>query len=118
MNQLLGERVIDFPPKAANRHIHDIGMLALCWRQLGLFASSWQEIDFCKTISEKFSIDPLTCTEDEAIQAVNDAQIAVGEKLNKARAIDHLWKSLRKGISGPAFLINVPVYLEAEGKPL
>jgi len=80
------------------------------------FAANWEEIDFCRTISDKFGIDPLTCSEDEAIKAVNDAHIAVGEKLNKARAIDHLWKSIRKGISGPAFLINVPVYLEPLAK--
>jgi lysyl-tRNA synthetase class 2 len=80
------------------------------------FAEDWEEIDFCRKIHERFGVDPLTCTEDEAIQAVRDAKIEVGEALNKARAIDHLWKSIRKGISGPAFLINVPVYLEPLAK--
>lgn len=79
-------------------------------------AQEWQEVDFCAAIKERYGIDPLTCSEEEAIQAVRDAQIPVGEELNKVRAVDHLWKSIRKGISGPAFLINVPVYLEPLAK--
>jgi lysyl-tRNA synthetase class 2 len=80
------------------------------------FAGTWEEIDFCKIIENTYGIDPLTCTEAEAVTAVQKANIEVGESLNKARAIDHLWKSLRKGISGPAFLVNVPVYLEPLAK--
>ena len=79
-------------------------------------AEEWKEIDFCAAIRERFNIDPITCTEEEAIQAVRDAQIQVGEALNKARAVDHLWKSIRKTISGPAFLVGIPVYLEPLAK--
>lgn len=80
------------------------------------FADEWKVISFCDIIKDKFGIDPLSCSEDEAIQAVRDAKIEVGEKLNKARAVDHLWKSIRKTISGPAFLVGVPVFLEPLAK--
>ena len=80
------------------------------------FADEWKELNFCDLIREKFGIDPLNCTEAEAIQAVRDAQIQVGEALNLPRAIDHLWKSIRKGIAGPAFLVGIPVYLEPLAK--
>jgi lysyl-tRNA synthetase class 2 len=80
------------------------------------FADEWNVIDFCTIIREKFGIDPLACTEDDAIQALRDARIQVGEELNKSRAMDHLWKSIRKTISGPAFLVGVPVYLEPLAK--
>lgn len=80
------------------------------------FAEEWGVIDFCAVIKEKFGIDPLTCSEEEAIQAVRDGKIEVGETLNKPRAIDHLWKSIRKTISGPAFLVGVPVFLEPLAK--
>ena len=76
----------------------------------------WPLVDFCEQIRTKYGVDPLTCTEEEAITAVEHASIKVGETLNKARAIDHLWKSIRKTISGPAFLIGVPVYLEPLAK--
>ncbi len=80
------------------------------------FADEWPLIDFCSVIQEKFGIHPLMCSEEEAIQAVRDAKIQVGEALNKPRAIDHLWKSIRKSIAGPAFLVGVPVYLEPLAK--
>ena len=80
------------------------------------FAEDWKSIDFCERIEKEFGIDPLSCSEKEAIQAVRDAKIEYGEALNKARAVDHLWKSLRKKISGPAFLTGVPVYLEPLAK--
>jgi len=80
------------------------------------FAAQWPEVDFCTVIRERFGVDPLNCNEEEAIQAVRDGDIQVGEELNLARAVDHLWKVIRKGISGPAFLVNVPVYLEPLAK--
>lgn len=76
----------------------------------------WQQLDFCAVIQEKFGIDPLTCDEAEAIAAVEKAHIKVGETLNKSRAVDHLWKSIRKGIAGPAFLTGIPDYLEPLAK--
>ncbi|MBM3271727.1 lysine--tRNA ligase [Candidatus Kaiserbacteria bacterium] len=79
-------------------------------------ADEWREIDFNAVIRERFGVDPLNCTEAEAIQAVRDAKIEVGEALNLARAVDHLWKSIRKTISGPAFLTGIPVYLEPLAK--
>lgn len=79
-------------------------------------ADEWKVIVFSDIIKEKFGIDPLSCTEEEAIQAVRDNKIEVGEALNKARAVDHLWKSIRKTVSGPAFLVGVPVYLEPLAK--
>ncbi len=79
-------------------------------------ADEWGTIDYCGEIQKRFGVDPISCSEDEAIQAVRDAQINVGEELNKARAIDHLWKSVRKSIQGPAFLVNQPAYLEPLAK--
>jgi lysyl-tRNA synthetase class 2 len=52
------------------------------------FAEEWPELDYCTLIKDKFGIDPLTCTEDEAIQAVRDAQIPVGEADTKAHGDD------------------------------
>ena len=79
-------------------------------------ADEWKEINFCEIINEKFGIDPLTVSKDDAIAAVHAHKIQVGETLNKARAVDHLWKSIRKTISGPAFLVGIPVYLEPLAK--
>lgn len=79
-------------------------------------AEEWPVIDFCDAIQKEFGINPLSCTEDEAIQTAKEAGVTFGESPNKARAIDHLWKKIRKTISGPAFLRGVPIFLSPLAK--
>jgi len=80
------------------------------------FANEWPEIDFCALIQNEFGVDPLTCTDAEAIQKARDEKVLTESDTNRARAIDSLWKKLRKGIAGPAFLTGIPVYLEPLAK--
>lgn len=80
------------------------------------FAEEWPLVDFVEAIEKEYGVNAVTCTEEEAVQAVRDANIETHEELNKARAVDHLWKKLRKSIAGPAFLVGVPVYLEPLAK--
>jgi lysyl-tRNA synthetase class 2 len=80
-------------------------------------ADEWTVIDYSTVIKEKFGIDPLVCSESEAINvAIASKVLPKGEDANKARAIDLLWKQVRKTITGPAFLIGVPIFLEPLAK--
>ena len=79
-------------------------------------ANDWPEIDFCKVLNEKFGLDVIGSTEEEAIRAAQAAGVQFGDAPNKARAVDHLWKQVRKTIAGPAFLTGVPVFLEPLAK--
>ncbi|OGG52732.1 lysine--tRNA ligase [Candidatus Kaiserbacteria bacterium RIFCSPLOWO2_12_FULL_53_8] len=79
-------------------------------------ADDWPTIDFSTVIKKEFGIDPISCSEKEAIQTAKDAGVTFGDSPNKARAVDHLWKQLRKSIAGPAFLVGVPVFLEPLAK--
>ncbi len=80
------------------------------------FAEEWPVVDFSEAIRERFGLDPHASTEEEAIQAARDAGVVFGDTPNKARAVDHLWKQIRKSIAGPAFLTGVPVFLEPLAK--
>ena len=82
----------------------------------GDFAAEWPSIDFCETIQKEYGIDPVTVSEDDAIAAAKSAGVQFGEAPNKLRALDGLWKLIRKKISGPAFLTGVPVFLEPLAK--
>ena len=82
----------------------------------GDFAAEWPSIDFCETIQKECGIDPVTVSEDDAIAAAKSAGVQFGEAPNKLRALDGLWKLIRKKISGPAFLTGVPVFLEPLAK--
>ena len=79
-------------------------------------AEEWKEIDFCNALKERFGIDPVSSSEEEVIAAAKEAGIQFGEAPNKVRAVDHLWKQMRKSIAGPAFLTGVPVFLEPLAK--
>lgn len=80
------------------------------------FAEEWPVIDFCEEINKRFGISPLKVSEKDAIKTAKDAGVTFGDSPNKVRAIDHLWKLIRKGIGGPAFLVGVPAYLEPLAK--
>lgn len=75
----------------------------------------WEVLDFCDTLQKEYGLDPLSCTEKEAFAAAQDAGVAPEER-NLSRAVDNLWKKKRKSVSGPAFLVGVPVYLEPLAK--
>ncbi len=80
------------------------------------FSRAWETIDYSTVIKDRFGIDPLTVTEEEAIATAQNAGISFTETPNKARAIDLLWKQIRKTISGPVFLTGIPVFLEPLAK--
>ncbi len=80
------------------------------------FADEWKVIDFSERIQKEFGLHPLTCSEEEAIAVAKDARIVFTETPNKSRAVDHLWKKIRKRISGPVFLTGIPVFLEPLAK--
>ncbi|MGH7174826.1 MAG: lysine--tRNA ligase [Minisyncoccia bacterium] len=77
----------------------------------------WETIDYCTSLKKEFGIDPLTVSAEEVRNVLDTRSIAYEkEGFNLERGIDLLWKQMRKSISGPAFLIGVPAYLEPLAK--
>ncbi len=79
-------------------------------------ADNWTIIDFVEVIQKEYGINAISCGEDEAVQKAKDSGVVFGDAPNKARAVDGLWKLIRKSMAGPAFLVGVPVYLEPLAK--
>lgn len=78
--------------------------------------AEWQIYDFCDVIRQRYHVDPLTATLPEVEGALDEAGVQYDDTINIERGIDLLWKRIRKEISGPGFLVNVPVYLEPLAK--
>lgn len=79
--------------------------------------AEWVTYDFCDVLKKEYGIDPLTATLEEVKAALKNAGIEKEmETMSIERGVDLLWKRVRKGISGPGFLIGVPVYLEPLAK--
>jgi len=81
------------------------------------FDSEWEKISFVKIIQDKFNIDPLNTTKEEVHAALERERINFDSaNTGIGRGVDLLWKKIRKDIAGPAFLIDVPVYMEPLAK--
>ena len=69
----------------------------------------WERYDYVEIVKEKTGIDILTANEDEMRKKLDELKMKYEKHEAKGRLIDLLWKSCRKSIAGPGFLINVPV---------
>jgi lysyl-tRNA synthetase class 2 len=78
----------------------------------------WEEIDYVKVIRDTHGIDIFKATEDEMLEVIKKHGIKLTGAINRIRLIDNLWKIIRKGISGPAFLVHVPKVVSPLAKSL
>ncbi|MEK7127553.1 MAG: lysine--tRNA ligase [Patescibacteria group bacterium] len=81
------------------------------------FSKKWEIIDFSEIIKKHYDIDVLNPDLAKLKEAINKNKIKSSGTLNIPRAVDTLWKEIRKTISGPAFLVNHPKYLSPLQKP-
>lgn len=77
----------------------------------------WTVFDFSKIIKEKYNIDVHDTNVDEVEGELKKNEVEYDKKtLSVERGIDLLWKKVRKTLSGPGFLVGIPVYLEPLAK--
>ncbi len=77
----------------------------------------WERIDYAQVIKEKFDVDIY----NDPVEKMRDILVKNGvaaakEDLNRNRAVDSLWKLIRKTVAGPAFLINEPKFMSPLAK--
>jgi len=72
-------------------------------------SGDWKKIDYRKTILEKTGVDISKVTEEELKTELKKRREDYKKSDAKGRLIDALWKSIRKGITGPVFLTGHPV---------
>ncbi|MCR4275914.1 MAG: lysine--tRNA ligase [Candidatus Parcubacteria bacterium] len=78
-------------------------------------SKEWQTYDFCALMQEAYGLDPLDEGADWAsILAKKDIPFEKGASIE--RLVDIAWKQIRKTLTGPGFLTNVPVYMEPLAK--
>ncbi|MBI4093843.1 lysine--tRNA ligase [Candidatus Kaiserbacteria bacterium] len=79
-------------------------------------AEDWPLVDFSEIVQKEFDVDPIAASESDIVHTASKAGAEAHVLANKERAVDFLWKKARKKISGPAFLVGIPVYLEPLAK--
>jgi lysyl-tRNA synthetase class 2 len=81
------------------------------------FGKKWEKYDFVSTIAKYTGVNIDEASLPEMEKALQKLKIDYDKNgFNITRAIDNLWKFCRKNISGPGFLINVPVVMEPLAK--
>lgn len=76
---------------------------------------AWETYDFCTLMRQAYGLDPLDESADWA-DALRDGGIPFEQGTSVERLVDTAWKQIRKTLSGPGFLVNIPVYLEPLAK--
>lgn len=69
----------------------------------------WPKIDYVETVLKETGVDLSKASDQEIKSKLKELRIKFGENDDRGRLMDLLWKSVRKGISGPVFLVGHPV---------
>ncbi len=83
---------------------------------LGPDDEAWPRISFVDVIQEHYGLDVFTCTLDEVKARLKKHKIEVEQTENRSRGLDKLWKKIRTTIAGPAFLVDIPTFLQPLAK--
>jgi len=74
------------------------------------FGKRWEKYDYQTIINKYAKIDIVEASLPEMEKQLQKLGVEYDKKgFNRTRAIDNLWKYCRKQLSGPGFLINLPV---------
>ncbi len=72
--------------------------------------AEWARYDYYDTISQFLGLEVQSAGTDKLVSIIDELGIVVDrDGLNRARAMDALWKHCRRGLAGPGFLVNEPL---------
>ena len=80
------------------------------------FSKDWEIIDFNEVMKQRYGIDVHNSGLEEIREVLKKENIPASDGANIPRAVDALWKKIRKTVAGPAFLINHPKYISPLAK--
>ena len=80
------------------------------------FSKDWEIIDFNEIMKDRYGLDIHNCSLSDVETVFKKEKLPMKECVNVPRAVDVLWKQIRKTIVGPSFLINHPKYISPLAK--
>lgn len=83
---------------------------------LGGDGTDWPRISFVEIMREKYGIDVFDSPITEIHEQLQAHKLEVEKHDNRTRGIDKLWKKIRVDLQGPAFLVDIPTYLQPLAK--
>lgn len=83
---------------------------------LGADGEDWPKVSFVQVIKDHYRIDVFKTDLKQVQAALRQHKIEVEKQDNIARGIDKLWKKVRVTLPGPAFLVDIPTFLQPLAK--
>lgn len=82
----------------------------------GADGEHFPRISFVDIIKEQYGIDVFDSPIEDIQAKLREHNLEVEEVDNRIRSLDKLWKKYRKTLAGPAFLIDMPVFMQPLAK--
>ena len=80
------------------------------------WSKKWGTVDYFTVFKEKTGLDLNKVTEEQLKEYANDNHVDTGLHVGRGRLIDAIFKSIRKTLVEPCFLVNPPVDVEPLAK--
>lgn len=82
----------------------------------GADGEHFPRISFVQILQEQYGIDVFESSIEDIQAKLKENNLEVEEVDNRIRSLDKLWKKYRKTLAGPAFLVDVPVFMQPLAK--
>lgn len=82
----------------------------------GADGEHFPRIGFVTILKEQYDIDVFESPIEDIQAKLHEHNLEVEEVDNRIRGLDKLWKKYRKSLAGPAFLVDIPVFMQPLAK--
>lgn len=82
----------------------------------GADGEQFPRISFVAVLKEQYDIDVFDSSIEEIQGKLKEHNLEVEKHDNRLRSLDKLWKKYRKTLTGPAFLIDMPTFMQPLAK--
>lgn len=82
----------------------------------GADGEHFPRISFVQILKDQYDIDVFDSSIEDIQAKLKEHNLEVEEVDNRIRSLDKLWKKYRKTLAGPAFLIDMPVFMQPLAK--
>jgi lysyl-tRNA synthetase, class II len=73
-------------------------------------------ISFVQVLQDEYGIDVFNSSMEDIAAALKEHKLEVEKQDNRQRSLDKLWKKYRKSFAGPAFLVDMPTFMQPLAK--
>lgn len=77
---------------------------------------SFERISFVDIIKDQYDLDVFSSPIEDIQARLREHGLEVEKVDNRIRSLDKLWKKYRKTLSGPVFLVDIPVFMQPLAK--